>query len=97
MDETGFQIRIPGGEKVIVLGTAKTLYTPSPENRTSITIIEAVFAIGKATPRVLIIPAKVHIEAWYNKSLEGTKLILLSESGYTNDQLAIKRLRHFIH
>ena len=97
MDETGFQVGIPGGEEVIVPITAFELYTPSPENKTSITIIEAVSASGKVTPPVLIIPGKVHMESWYHESLSGTERILLSESGYTNDQLAIEWLQHFIH
>ena len=97
MDETGFQVGIPGGEEVIVPITAFELYTLSPENKTLITIIEAVSASGKVTPPVLIIPGKVHMESWYHESLSGTERILLSESGYTNDQLAMEWLQHFIH
>jgi hypothetical protein len=96
MDETRFQIGIPGGEKVIVPHGVTELYTGSPENRTSITVIEAILASGKATPPVLIIPGKVHMESWYHRSLVGTEQVLLSESGYTNDELAIKWLNHFI-
>jgi hypothetical protein len=81
MDETGFQIGIPGGEEVIVPYTVTKLNTASPENRTSITIIEAVSASGKVTPPVLIIPAKTHMDSWYNESLHSTELILLLESG----------------
>jgi hypothetical protein len=96
MDETGFRIGIPGGEEVIVPCGVTELYTASPENRTSITIIEAVSAIGKATPPVLIIPGKVHMESWYHESLHGTELILLSETGFINDALAMEWLQHFI-
>jgi hypothetical protein len=96
MDETGFRIGIPGGEEVIVPSGVTELYTASPENRTSITIIEAVSAVGKVTPPVLIIPGKVHMESWYHESLQGTELILLSESGFSNDQLAMEWLEHFI-
>ena len=63
MDETGFQVRILGGEEVIVLITASEIYTPSLENRASITIIEAVSASGKVTPPILIIPGKMHMES----------------------------------
>lgn len=96
MDETGFRIGIPGGEEVIVLRGVTELYTASPENWTTITIIKAVSGIGKATPPVLIIPGKVHMDSWYHKSLHGTELVLLSKSGYSNDQLAIEWLEHFI-
>jgi hypothetical protein len=63
MDKTGFQIGIPGGEEVIVPCGVTELYTASPENRTSITVIEAVSAMGKVTPPILIIPGKVHMES----------------------------------
>jgi DDE superfamily endonuclease len=55
-----------------------------------------VSASGKVTPPVLIIPAKIHMNSWYHESLHGTELILLSESGYTNDELGLQWLKHFI-
>lgn len=63
MDETGFQIGIPGGEKVIVPRGVTELYIASLENCTSITVIEAVSASGIATPPLLIIPGRVHMES----------------------------------
>ncbi len=36
------------------------------------------------------------MENWYHKNLHGTELVLLSESGYINDKLAMDWLRHFI-
>ena len=66
MDETSFRIRILGGERVIVPRIAKELYTPSPENWTLITIIEAVSAIGGVIPPLLIIPGKIHMDSWYH-------------------------------
>jgi hypothetical protein len=96
MDETGFRIGIPGGERVIVPRTAKELYTPSPENRLSITILEIVSAIGAVIPPVLIIPGKIHMDSWYHSNLQGTELFLLSDSGFSNSQLALRWLQHFI-
>ena len=54
MDETGFRVGIPGGERVMVPRAVKQLYTPSPENRISITIIEAVSAAGQKIAPVLV-------------------------------------------
>ena len=90
IDKTGFRIRIPGGERVIVPHTAKVLYTPSPENRTSITVIETVSATGITIPPVLIVPGKIHIDSWYPKNLKGRELILLSDTSYSNSQLALR-------
>jgi hypothetical protein len=37
------------------------------------------------------------MESWYcNNMLKGDELILLSNSGFTNDELAIYFLNHFI-
>ncbi|KFY29345.1 hypothetical protein V491_00092, partial [Pseudogymnoascus sp. VKM F-3775] len=96
MDETGFRIGIPGGERVIVPRAIKKLYTPSPENRICITIIEAISAGGQKIAPVLVVPGKIHMAAWYPQNLDGNELILLSETGYSNSQLAIRWLQHFI-
>ena len=96
MDETGFRIGIPGGERVLVPRAAKSLYTTSPENRTSITIIEVVSAAGQTIAPVLVVPGKIHMEAWYPENRSGNELILLSENGYSNSQLALRWLQHFV-
>ena len=75
---------------------AKELYTPSPENRTSITILETVSAIGGVIPPVLIIPGKIHMDSWYHPNLLGTELFLLSDTGFSNTYLALRWLEHFI-
>ena len=81
---------------MIVPQTITELYTPSPENRISITIIESVCSNGTVIAPVLIIPGKTHMESWYHENLAGKERILLSESGYSNDELAIIWLQHFI-
>jgi hypothetical protein len=63
MDETGFRIRILGGENVIVPQIAKQLYTLSPENRQSITIVETVSAVGGTILPVLILLGKIHMDS----------------------------------
>jgi hypothetical protein len=89
MDETGFRVGILGGEKVIVPRAIKQLYTLSPENRISITIIEAVSATRQKIPPILVVLGKIHMESWYPKNLNGDELILLSETGYSNSKLAL--------
>ena len=44
MDESGARVGCPGGEHIIVLVEVKELYTASPENQKSVTIIETVIA-----------------------------------------------------
>ena len=42
IDESGARVGCPTGEQVIVLSDVKELYTSSPENRKSVTIIETI-------------------------------------------------------
>ena len=90
MDETGFRIGILGGERVIVPRTAKELYTLSPENRLSITIVEAVSTVGGVIPLVLVLLAKIHMESWYHENLKGVELFLLLDTGFSNAKLALQ-------
>ncbi|KFZ00905.1 hypothetical protein V501_10366 [Pseudogymnoascus sp. VKM F-4519 (FW-2642)] len=62
MDETGFRIGIAGAERVIVPRIAKELYTLSPENRQTVTIVKTVSAVGGTIPPVLIIPASGQLQ-----------------------------------
>jgi hypothetical protein len=96
MDETGFRVGIPSGQKVIVPRNITDLYTMSPENRVSITVIETVSSTGATIAPVLILPGKMHMESWYHQNLHGRERILLSDTGYTNDELAMIWLKHFI-
>jgi len=74
---------------VIVPRNVTELYTPSPENRILIIVIESVCSNGTVIALVLIIHSKTHMESWYHENLAGTERILLSKSGYSNDELAI--------
>jgi hypothetical protein len=68
----------------------KELYTLSPKNRKSITIIEAVSTNGQEPPPPLVIClGKRIIESWIHNNLKGSKVIALSTTGYTNEEIAI--------
>ena len=49
-DETGVRVGCPGGEVILVPTHVTELYTPSPENRKSVSIIEAIYADGSEPP-----------------------------------------------
>jgi hypothetical protein len=72
------------------------LYQQSPENRKSLTVVESISAGGKTIPPVIIVEGKQHMESWYHKNLQGDEMVLLSESGYTNEKLSLDWLKHFI-
>jgi hypothetical protein len=99
MDETGARVGCPKGEEVVVPVELKELYTASPENRLSVTIIETICADGsKPIPPVIICPGVRIMESWFGdgETFEGGELIMTSPTGYTNDLLAMTWLAHFI-
>ena len=76
MDKSGARVGYPKGEEVIVPIEVKEIYTSSPENRKSVTIIEAVSADGREPPPpVVICPGKRIIESWIHDNLKGSELI----------------------
>jgi hypothetical protein len=66
-----------------------------PAERESITVVEYISAGGFAIVPYIIMPCKVFKEKMFNNNLpDGTK-IAQSETGYTDDELAIEWLWHF--
>jgi len=97
MDEYGARVSCPTGETVIVPTEIKVLYTASPENRKSITIIETICADGSPPlPPVVICPGENIIEDWFQDNLTGAEVIAVSQTGYTNESIAVSSLDHFI-
>src|SRR5271154_2982568 len=73
------------------------MYALMAQNRKSITMIESICANGtQSMPPIIIIQGKQHMSSWYNEKLTGDELVLLSDSGYTNNQLGLAFLDHFI-
>ena len=97
MDESGVRVGCPTGEIVIVPTHVKELYTASPENRKSITIIETICADGSPPPPpVVICPGEKIMESWISDNLLGAEVIAVSQTGYTNENIALAWLDHFI-
>ena len=66
MDEIGARVASPKGEEFVVLTHVKELYTPSSENRKSLTIIETIYADGKEPlPPFIICPGKQIMETGF--------------------------------
>jgi len=97
MDESGVRVGCPLGEDVIVPIDIKELYTASPENRKSVTIIETIMASGKEPlPLFIITPGKHIIENWLSTKLIGKESIDCSPIGYTNNRIVMQYLNHLI-
>ena len=97
MDEAGARIGCPTGQHVIVPTDVTELYTASPENRKSVTIVETVFADGREPlPPFIITPGKKIMENWVSDNLKGTERITCSPTGYTNNEIVMEYLDHLI-
>ncbi|RPA94217.1 hypothetical protein L873DRAFT_1793123 [Choiromyces venosus 120613-1] len=97
MDESGVRIGCQIGEMINVPTEVKELYTSSPENRKSITIIETICADGSTPiPPVIICPGKKIMENWVDENLLEANVIVVSPTGYTNENIALASLDHFI-
>jgi len=97
MDESGVRVGCPKDEIVIVPADIKELYTSSPENRKSLTIIEVICADGTSPPPPLIIcPGEKIMENWVHENLTGAEVISVSPTRYTNERITLSWLDHFI-
>jgi hypothetical protein len=97
IDESGARVGYPTGEEVIVPVDVKELYTSSPENCKSVTIIEAISADScKPLPLLVICPGKRIMESWIQDNLERSEVIALSDTDYTNEAIAVYWLSYFI-
>ena len=59
-------------------------------------MLETIAANGTTIPPIIIIQGRQHMENWYTEKLDDNARVLLSESGYTNTELALIYLDHLI-
>ncbi|PMD60753.1 uncharacterized protein K444DRAFT_527761, partial [Hyaloscypha bicolor E] len=59
IDETGFRIGVLNGKIIIIYLNTKAVYLADPDNQESLTIIETVFAGGKAIILFLILKGEI--------------------------------------
>jgi len=95
-DETGFRIGV-GRDQLVITMQQRQLYLGHLTNRESATAIEAVSAGGAHIPLFLIFSGITHQLSWYysNPKLDPDIIIVVSHSGYSNDQLSLDWLHHF--
>ena len=100
MDETGFMIGFGRDQWVVTRVEKKVrqnLSIAMPQNREISTVIEAISAAGDVIPPMIVLKGKRHMAKWYDESipLDGGALIGVSDSGYTNSELALEWIKHF--
>jgi hypothetical protein len=94
-DETGFRIGVGKSQWVITFNPWDKLYLPTPDDRTSVTIVECINAINAVLPPMIIIKAQIMMERFF-EDLPDDYLLTTSDTGYVNDEICIEWARHFI-
>jgi len=73
------------------------MYIRIPKNRLLVTVIETIRTNRTTpTPLAVILPTNKIIEHWFYYNMTGLELIQVSESSYTNSEINLKWLKHFI-
>lgn len=95
-DEKGARICMPAGEEVVVLIGITEMYVGIPENRLSVTVVECISVDGRLIPSLIIVKGVMMITSWFHENMTGHELVIVSESGYTNEDICMACLDHFI-
>ncbi len=96
MNETDFRIDCERAQLVVTLNSNKSLRMTNSNNRTYLTSMKCVSSEGWFIPLMLIL-AEVHIlHKWDFNDLNDDTLIDISEIEYSNDDLTMNWLKHFI-
>ena len=90
IDKSRARVRYPGGEDIIVLVDVKELYTASPENQKSVTVIETIITDRREPlPPFIIAPGQKIIDNWVLEKLIRTEHIAYTPTGYTNNDIVM--------
>jgi len=91
------EVAIAGSAKVVTTASVARAYAVQPENREWTTAIDIVSGDGWRCSLMLILAGRVHIDLWYreNPHISRDWAIELSDNGWTNDEIAVKWIKHF--
>ena len=94
-DETGCQIGITAGGRVIIPQGERFAFVNDPDNRELVTAVECFSATGYHVPPMLIFKGAYHLRKYFDNNINGDTLFARSETGFTNDILTMAWLKHF--
>lgn len=96
-DEMGCMIGQGKRRKVTRFNKDLTATAGTNSNRLQVTIGETISASGNFIPPIVIIPGEEHQQRWYTQSnVPGNYQIGCTSSGYTNDEIHLQYIHHFI-
>jgi hypothetical protein len=83
---------------VFIFPNIIAVYILNPNTRESLTLLKAIFAAGDAVPAMLILPGVIIAKGEFDNNINNNVLFrrnLETNSGYSNDKLAINWLEYF--
>jgi hypothetical protein len=93
-DETGFRIGIGKDQWILTFHPFKRHFLAAPDNRESLTLIEAVSGAGSVIPPFIIISGSQLLERYF-VHLPDHYGVAMSETGYNNDKISLEWVKHF--
>ena len=94
-DEMGFRIGIGGSEWIVTTDPKPRVWTLCDTNRKHVTIVETISAKGRYIDPMIILPGKKIYERWFENDRGHQSVLGVSDTGYMNDQLALRYIQHF--
>jgi hypothetical protein len=96
-DETGCQIGVLSGDKVIVPADCTVAYHSDPDNRELVTAVVTFNYGKKKIPPMLIFADAYHLRKYFQNDINGDTLFARSATGFSNDKLGLVYIKHFDH
>ncbi len=98
MNETSFRIDCERAQLMIILDTQKSLRITNSDNRDYIIFVECINFDDEMISSLIILIEMHILHKWCEKNdLNEETLIEISETNYSNDDLIMNWLHHFIH
>ncbi len=97
-DEAGFMMGVIATAKVVTSSESRNRpKTAQPGNREWVSIIQGVNSYGWSIPPFIIFKGQCHLSAWYEDDVQlpGDWVIILSENGWTTNEIGIQWIKHF--
>jgi len=94
-DETGYRMSIARSDWVVTVDSNRKIYFKDPDNRESLTGIECISGGGKDIPPMLIMTGVQLLAPHFNNDLGDDVLVTTSDTGYSNDWISLRWLKHF--
>ena len=95
MDETRFRTGVGKAQWIISTHKVKKFVMIDPDNRDYITSTECISAGGRVLPPLVILQRRLILDKWAYSDLNKDSVLAFSDSGYSNEELALGQLKHF--